>query len=87
MPNPNPVALALQLSAAADEVTVKVWSPALRLLASETTVNVAAGWSVVALPAGFVKGAANGGYFYTISAASKGRKALPKAPGKFLILK
>jgi hypothetical protein len=85
LPNPNPAAVALQLSGSADQVTVKVYSSAYALVASQSGGPRAAGWAQVALPADFSR-APNGTYFFVLEAA-RGEKRSAPVKGKLVLVR
>lgn len=60
LPNPNPVFLLIKLAGPADEVEIKVYSPALNAIKRMTTAPLPGGWSRVALPADLLGDLPNG---------------------------
>ena len=82
MPNPNPRQIAVDLSSPADELQVKFWTVSLKLVGGASAKQLKAGWSSLAIPKGLL--AANGVYFYTITATRNGASASLAKPGKLL---
>lgn len=87
VPNPNPRALYFYLSAPADQVRLRVWSPAMVLMYEQGADGPwSAGWQSLtfrhpdwdALPDGLL--------FYSLDATQGAKKSLPRAPGRMVRL-
>jgi len=86
LPDPNPVAVGVLLAGDADGATLRVWSVAYKLVAQESVGPMSAGWSRLALPPGFLQGAANGAYYLTIT-VRRGAAQAGSGPVKLLLIR
>ena len=70
VPNPNPVALAVDLAGSADALDIAVYTKALALALSFKPSAFKAGWNRVILPAAF--GRLPNGIYYVLIKARRG---------------
>ena len=83
VPNPNPSAIAVQLSGPADDIAVKIYSSAHTLLFEADSGSTAGGWSSVELPP--LTWLPNGLYYFTVTAWRGGKTSPPFSVGRFFL--
>ena len=83
-PNPNPLAIAVLLQGHADELQARLYGASLRRLSQAKLGACGPGWVTVPLPAEFLEEAANGVYYYRVTADGQ---ASAGVTGKFLMLR
>ena len=72
VPDPNPTIFYVQLPGWADSIELAIYSSANTLITTQVSGPHYPGWTLVHLPPGFLRGAANGTYFYTLQARRGG---------------
>jgi hypothetical protein len=82
-PNPNPVAVSVELDGWCPSLTLKLYTESMRMVGESTGGAAGPGWGQVALPGNFSAGAANGTYYYRILPADSVRGA---AVGRLVVL-
>jgi hypothetical protein len=83
----SPLYVACKLSGHVDRLVLKVYTRSLVCVGSTELGAQNAGWTKIAAPTDFMLSAANGGYFYIVTAERDGQKNITKAIGKLLILR
>jgi hypothetical protein len=86
VPNPDPARLAVDLSAGADDLVIRLWTPALVLVGEQHAGTAPGGWSTVALDPGLMARAPRGLGFMTLRARRGVRLSAPEAPLRFIKL-
>jgi hypothetical protein len=76
----------VDLSGGADRVELSVWSVALRRLDGGSVGPLHPGWVALPLPAGFLKQAAPGTYYFSVQ-AFRGAAQSPPRLGRFVVLR
>jgi endo-1,4-beta-D-glucanase Y len=84
-PDPNPIAIWVDLRTSVDSVQVQVYSMGFRLIGTSTTGPLQAGWNKVPLP--YAQNSAGSGLYYYIASVRKNGSSVngPKG-GKFFVL-
>ena len=83
----SPLYIAAKLSGHCDRLVLKVYTRSLVCVGTSELGPQNAGWTKIAAPTDFMLNAANGGYFYIVTAERDGQKNITKAIGKLLVLR
>ena len=87
VPQPDPRCMAIQLSAPADGLRLRLWTKSMALVATLSHGAAPAGWQTVAFPGGFFQGLPNGTYFVTAEADQGASKAFSARPCRLILVR
>jgi len=87
VPNPDPDKVALKMSVGADDVVLRLWTPALVLVGEQHSGPVPAGWSDVVLDPAIMARVPRGLGYLTLQALRGQRRSAPKPPLRFVRLR
>lgn len=83
----GPLFVSAKLLGACDRLTLKVYSSSLVCVGTTELGAQPGGWAKIPAPTEFLNQAANGHYFYIVTAERGGQKNLKKAVGKISVLR